>query len=258
MSAASRISAPRAIIAEDETAQRRELRATLADLWPELEIVAECEDGLAALEAVAAHRPDVVFLDIRMPGLSGLEVARAAAGNAQVVLITAYDAFALEAFDKGAIDYLLKPVKRERLAVTVERLRHRLAQGEPRDVEALLKNLQDRLGLTTPSRISWISASSGGTIRMIAIDDVVMFRAEDKYTAVITASGVAHIRTPLKDLLVQLDPDAFWQVHRSVIVRVAAIRAIRRDDDGRLRLQVAGHAETVPVSASLQERFKPM
>ncbi len=250
--------AVKGIIAEDETTQRRELRATLADLWPELDIVAECEDGLAALEAVAVHRPDVVFLDIRMPGLSGLEVARAAAGNAQVVLITAYDAFALEAFDQGAIDYLLKPVKRERLAVTVERLRRRLAQGERPDVSVLLERLQGRLTANTASRISWISASSGGTIRMIAIDDVVMFRAEDKYTAVVTVSGVAHIRTPLKDLLAQLDPDVFWQVHRSAIVRVSAIRAIRRDDDGRLRLQVAGHAETVPVSAGLQERFKPM
>lgn len=251
---------PTAVIAEDEGAQRQELKALLRELWPELRIAAECEDGLAAMEALHAHSPDVAFLDIRMPGVSGLEVARAAGcapKNAHVVLITAYDEFAVGAFEAGAADYLLKPVRRERLAATVARLKTRLCEGrraEPLDIVGLL---QARLA---PERrwMSWISASAGDIIRMIAVDDVLAFRSEDKYTCVLTAQGAAHIRTPLKDLVGQLDPDLFWQVHRSAIVRVSAIRAVRRDEDGRMRVHLTGSAETVPVSAAFQDRFRPM
>lgn len=247
---------PVAIIAEDEGAQRQDLIAQLRELWPELRIAAECEDGLAAVEALRGRAPDIAFLDIRMPGVSGLEVARAA-GDAHIVFITAYDEFAVHAFEAGAADYLLKPVRRDRLAATVERLKKRLADGHrpaPLDLVALL---EARLA---PERrwMSWISASAGDTIRMIAVDDVLAFRSEDKYTCVLTAQGSAHIRTPLKELIGQLDPDVFWQVHRGAIVRVAAIRAARRDEDGRLRLVLNGSAETVPVSAAFQDRFRPM
>ena len=251
---------PTAIIAEDEGAQRQELKDLLRELWPELQVVAECEDGLAAVEALHAHAPDVAFLDIRMPGVSGLEVARVAGSapkNAHVVLITAYDEFAVSAFEAGAADYLLKPVRRERLAATIVRLKQRLAEGKPAVPLDLVSLLQARLA---PQQrwMSWISASAGDTIRMIAVDDVLAFRSEDKYTCVLTAQGTAHIRTPLKDLIGQLDPDVFWQVHRGAIVRVDAIRAIRRDEDGRLRIHLTGSAETVPVSAAFQDRFRPM
>ena len=255
---------PVAIIAEDEGAQRLELKALLAELWPELHIAAECEDGLAAIEALQAHAPDVAFLDIRMPGVSGLEVARAAGDtsknaprNAHVVLITAYDEFAVRAFEAGAADYLLKPVRRDRLAATIARLKKRVADGKPARPLDLVSLLEARL---TPERrwMSWISASAGDTIRMIAIDDVLAFRSEDKYTCVLTAQGSAHIRTPLKDLIGQLNPEVFWQVHRGAIVRVEAIRAVRRDEDGRMRVHLTGSAETLPVSAAFQDRFRPM
>lgn len=255
---------PVAIIAEDEGAQRRELKALLAELWPELRIAAECEDGLAAMEALHDHAPDVAFLDIRMPGVSGLEVARAAGETApnahktpHVVLITAYDEFAVRAFEAGAADYLLKPVRRERLAAAIVRLKKRLADGKPAVPLDIVSLLEARL---TPERrwMSWVSASAGDTIRMIAIDDVLAFRSEDKYTCVLTAQGSAHIRTPLKELIGQLNPDLFWQVHRGAIVRVAAIRAVRRDEDGRLRIHLTGSAETLPVSAAFQDRFRPM
>lgn len=247
---------PTAIIAEDEGAQRQELKALLAGLWPELRIAAECEDGLAAMEALQQHAPDIAFLDIRMPGVSGLEVARAA-GDAHVVLITAYDEFAVGAFEAGAADYLLKPVRRERLSATIDRLKKRLADGQKARPLDLVSLLEARLA---PERrwMSWVSASAGDTIRMIAVDDVLAFRSEDKYTCVLTAQGSAHIRTPLKELIAQLNPELFWQVHRGAIVRVAAIRAVRRDEDGRLRIHLTGSAETLPVSAAFQDRFRPM
>ncbi len=247
---------PTAIIAEDEGAQRLELKALLGELWPGLEIVAECEDGLAAMEALHDFKPDVAFLDIRMPGVSGLEVAQAA-GDTHVVLITAYDEFAIRAFEAGAADYLLKPVRRDRLAATIARLTRRLADGQRAAPLDLVGLLEARL---TPERrwMSWVSASAGDTIRMIPIDEVLAFFSEDKYTCVLTKQGSTHIRTPLKDLIGQLNPEFFWQVHRGAIVRVAAIRAVRRDEDGRMRIHLNGSAETLPVSAAFQDRFKPM
>jgi len=249
---------PIAIIAEDEAPQRQELRALLSELWPELNIVAECEDGLAALTAIEEHRPAVAFLDIRMPGMSGLEVARAAGDRCQVIFITAYEEYALRAFDEGAVDYLQKPVARERLRLAIERTRARLANGSRVDMAALIDMVQARMASGAKPGIKWITASVGNTMKMFSIDEVLFFQAQDKYTRVVTADSEGHIRTPLKELLAALDSETFWQVHRSAIVRVGAIRAIDKDADGKLRLSVRGHAEVLPVSSAFQYRFRGM
>ena len=248
---------PTAIIAEDELPQRRELRAMLAELWPELNILAECDDGLAALQALEDHQPSVAFLDIRMPGVSGLEVARAAGTQCQVIFITAYEEYALRAFDEGAVDYLQKPVARERLSRAVERTRARLSSGSPVDMAALLDLVQSRLAPTGKS-IRWITASVGNTMKMFSIDEVLFFQAQDKYTRVVTSDSEGHIRTPLKELLAVLDSESFWQVHRSAIVRVGAIRAVEKSEDGKLRLTIRGHQEILPVSSAFQYRFRGM
>jgi len=248
---------PTALIAEDELPQRRELRALLAELWPELDVVAECEDGLAALQALEQHRPQVAFLDIRMPGISGLEVARAAGDHCQVIFVTAYEEYALRAFDEGAVDYLQKPVARERLRRAVERTRARLGSGAQVDMTALIDMVQSRLAPGGKS-IKWITASVGNTMKMFSIDEVLFFQAQDKYTRVVTADSEGHIRTPLKELVAALDSETFWQVHRSVIVRVGAIRSLEKDEDGKLRLNVRGHAEILPVSSAFQYRFRGM
>jgi DNA-binding LytR/AlgR family response regulator len=248
---------PTAVIAEDELPQRRELRTLLAELWPELHIVAECDDGLAALNALEQHRPQVAFLDIRMPGVSGLEVARAAGSHCQVIFITAYEEYALRAFDEGAVDYLQKPVARDRLRRAVERTRARLSSGTPVDMAALIDMVQARLAPGGKS-IKWITASVGNTMKMFSIEEVLFFQAQDKYTRVVTADSEGHIRTPLRELLASLDPETFWQVHRSVIVRVGAIRAVEKEEDGKLRLTVRGHGESLPVSSAFQYRFRGM
>jgi DNA-binding LytR/AlgR family response regulator len=246
-----------AILAEDEAPQRQELRALLAELWPALDVVAECEDGLAALQALDQHNPDVAFLDIRMPGVSGLEVARAAGGRCHVIFITAYEEYALRAFDEGAIDYLQKPVARDRLRLAIERTQSRLGSGSMVDMAALLDLVQARLAPARPG-IKWITASVGNAVKMFQVDEVLFFQAQDKYTRVVTADNEGHIRTPLKDLLPSLDSEVFWQVHRSVIVRVGAIRAVEKADDGKLRLSVRGHSEQLPVSSAFQHRFRGM
>lgn len=249
---------PIAVIAEDETPQRLELRALLAELWPDLNIVAECEDGLAALEALEIHRPQVAFLDIRMPGVSGLEVARAAGTQCQVIFITAYEEYALRAFEEGAVDYLLKPVARERLSRAIERARSRLQSGAYVDMATLIDLVQARLSFAGKPGIKWITASVGNSVKMFSIDEVLFFQAQDKYTRVVTADGEGHIRTALKELLPALDSQEFWQVHRSVIVRVGAIRAVEKDADGKLLLFVRGREDVLPVSGAFQHRFRGM
>ena len=249
---------PTAIIAEDETPQRQELRALLAELWPQLNVVAECEDGLSALEALEQHRPQLAFLDIRMPGVSGLEVARAAGTQCQVIFISAYEEYALRAFDEGAVDYLLKPVARERLSRAIERARSRLDGTSHVDMAALIDVVQARLGSGGRQGIKWITASVGNAVKMYSIDEVLFFQAQDKYTRVVTADSEGNIRTPLKELLSALDSETFWQVHRSVIVRVGAIRAVEKGDDGKLLLTVRGRPDVLPVSSSFQHRFRGM
>jgi DNA-binding LytR/AlgR family response regulator len=248
---------PTAVIAEDELPQRQELRAMLAELWPELHIVAECEDGLAALSALGQYRPQVAFLDIRMPGVSGLEVARAAGADCQVIFITAYEEYALRAFDEGAVDYLLKPISRDRLSRTAERARARLNDGTHVDMAALIDMIQAKLAPGNRG-IKWITASVGNAVKMFPIDEVLFFQAQDKYTRVVTADNEGNIRTPLKDLLAALDSGTFWQVHRSVIVRVSAIHTVEKGEDGKLHLSVRGHQEVLPVSSAFQHRFRGM
>ncbi len=250
---------PTALIAEDEAPQRAALVEALGRVWPELRIGAVCEDGEAALEAIEAEAPDVAFLDIRMPGVDGLQVARgAAAAGALVVFTTAYDRHAVEAFEAGAVDYLLKPIDDARLAQAVARLRERLAQAQRPDLDALLARLGDRLAPPAGERIRWITASLGDSLSLIGIDEVLYFQAQDKYVRVVTATAEALIRTPMRELLAGLDPEVFWQVHRSVVVRVAAIERLRKDELGKLRLHLRGREETLPVSTGYQARFRGM
>ena len=250
---------PRALIAEDEEPQRLKLAVLLAELWPELSIVAQCEDGLTALETLTSLQPEVAFLDIRMPGLTGLEIARAASPSTHVVFTTAYDEYAVSAFDHGAIDYLLKPIKRERLEHTVTRLKERAGSTAAPSISAILDALQDRIpSRTNLGAIRWITGSAGNITKMFGIDEVLFFQAQDKYVRVATLEDEVQIRTPLRELLASLDPEAFWRIHRSVIVRAAAIHRIEADAEGKLHLRVKGRSDVLPVSSAFQYRFKPM
>lgn len=255
---------PRAVVAEDEALLREDLLAALGRAWPELEVAAACEDGGAALEAIAEHKPDVAFLDIRMPGLTGLEVARAAGRDVHVVFVTAFDHYAVEAFERDAVDYLLKPVTDERLAATVARLKARLAAGAPApelaQAIAALARLAPGLANGAPpgARLAWIRASVGAQVRMIPVDEVCYFQANDKYTSVFTPDGEALIRTPLKELAAQLDPDRFWQVHRGTIVNLAHVASTARDLAGRVFIALRARPEKVAVSRAFAHLFRQM
>ncbi|WP_242108960.1 LytR/AlgR family response regulator transcription factor [Luteimonas aquatica] len=254
---------PDCIVAEDEELLRNALVSLLGEAWPELRIVAVCEDGGSALEAIAEHRPQYAFLDIRMPGLTGLEVAAAAARAelpTQVVFVTAYDQYAIDAFDRGAIDYLLKPVSRERLAATVRRLRARDSHHPDADtLAALLRRLQDALpGRDSATALSWLTASAGKETRLIMVDDVLYFQADNKYTTVVTAEGEALLRKPIRELLVALDPAVFKQIHRATIVNLKAIASIVRDDSGKGTLRLKHREETLTVSQPFMTLFRNM
>ncbi|HVI25324.1 MAG TPA: LytTR family DNA-binding domain-containing protein [Xanthomonadaceae bacterium] len=254
-------SAPTAIVAEDEAILRDALVAQLGEAWPELRVLAACEDGAAALEAIAEHTPDVAFLDIRMPGLSGLEVAQAAAEaspRTQVVFVTAYDQYAIDAFERGAIDYLLKPVAAERLEATVRRLRERAAQPDAAALAALARQLGAVAAQRDVPPLTWLTASAGRETRLILVDDVAYFRADHKYTTVVTAEGEALLRTPIRELLERLDPATFKQIHRSTIVNLRAIAAITRDDSGRGTVRLKSRPETLAVSQPFMALFRHM
>ena len=250
------------IVAEDEALLRQSLVEELGRAWPALQIVAECEDGASAVEALAEHQPDVAFLDIRMPGLTGLEVAAAAADaspRTRIVFVTAYDQYAIDAFDRGAIDYLLKPVKPERLDATVARLQARDTLPDA----ASLASLLDKLGALPKSTASvepltWLTASAGRETRLILIDDVAYFRADQKYTTVVTAEGEALLRSSLRELLPRLDGNTFKQIHRSTIVNLKAIAGITRDDTGRGTVRLKQRPETLTVSQPFMTLFKHM
>ncbi len=257
-----------AIVAEDEPLLRAELVAQLHAIWPELEIVAEAEDGAHALEEIAAKRPDLVFLDIRMPGLTGLDVAAAIPSlgvPTQVIFVTAFNQYAIDAFEKGAIDYLLKPVTPERLAATIERIKSRLTAAPAAGsdaLQALVQQLQlamaQELHDHQRESLAWISAGTGRETKLIMIDDVAYFQADNKYTVVMTAEGEALIRTPIKELLDGLDPAHFKQIHRSTIVNLRAIKSISRDDTGKGVIKLKFRNETLQVSQPFMHLFRNM
>ena len=247
---------PTALIAEDEPLMRERLKERLAEAWPELEIVAEAADGDEALAAFDAHRPELAFLDIRMPGRTGLDVAAAIGADCHVVFITAYDQYALAAFDAGAVDYLLKPVDAERLAVTVDRVRRKMAAA-PADMSALIADL--RLAMRGEgTRLKWIKAAVGKQVRLIAVDDVVYFQSDTKYTRVVLAHSEALIRTPLKNLIGSLDPDRFWQIHRGTIVNVDAVAGVQREDAERQFVLLKERPERLAVSRQFFHLFRQM
>lgn len=244
------------LVAEDEAPQREALCAMLARLWPAAR-VRVAEDGLDALEQVEAHPVDLAFLDIRMPGASGLVVAeRVIARGGGVVFTTAYDAHAVQAFDQGALDYLLKPLSEARVERAIARWRPGRDAGRDVAPGLDLTALAALLRGAERSRLRWISASLGDTVRVFGIDDVQAFHAEDKMTRVLTPHGDAVIRTTLRELMPQLDPDAFWQVHRSLIVRVGAIDILHRDELGRGMLRLKGRSERFVVSKAALPRFR--
>ncbi|WP_159017461.1 LytR/AlgR family response regulator transcription factor [Cognatiluteimonas profundi] len=253
---------PTCVIAEDEALLRQALLDQLAQAWPQLQVIAACEDGACALEAIAEHQPHVAFLDIRMPGLSGLDVAAAAAQvspRTQIVFVTAYDQYAVDAFERGAIDYLLKPITAERLAATVQRLQLRADRPDAEALAALLERLGRNLPRADdPEPLTWITASAGRETRLILVDDVAYFRADNKYTTVVTADGEALLRTPIRELMTVLDTSTFKQIHRSTIVNLKAIAGIVRDDSGRGTVRLKSRPETLTVSAPYMALFRHM
>lgn len=239
-----------ALIAEDEGPQRRALARLLADAWPELRVVAECANGTSALAALKAERPTIAFLDIKMAGKDGLTVAQQAGTSTQIVFTTAYEQHAVRAFELGAVDYILKPVTAERLESTLNRIRTRLASSR----------VDSHAPTTTPDapRLAWITASSGNHVKFIAIEDVLFFGACDSCTRAVTADEEAILRTPLREILQRLNRDEFWQVHRSFIVQLRAIEAVKRNELGGLEIGVRGRKEVIPVSHAFRGRFRGM
>jgi DNA-binding LytR/AlgR family response regulator len=277
--------APRALIADDERLLREQLRARLAEVWPELQIVAEAKNGTEAVALTEEHHPEFVFLDIRMPGMTGVEAARAIAQlptdddtpdawpGCEIVFITAYDQYAIEAFEQGVVDYVLKPAERERLLVTVERIKKRLAQRRsnsngngngtsddtpPVSMQQLLQKLATRMDPTKAPTLRWIQATVGQSIQMIPVEEVLFFISDEKYTRVQTASVEALIRKPIKELIEELDAEVFWQIHRSTLVNTRFISGVSRDLRGRQLVAVKGHPEKLEVSRSFTGLFKGM
>jgi DNA-binding LytR/AlgR family response regulator len=244
--------APRILIADDEPLLRAALREMLTQLWPDAEIVGEAADGIEALRLAQQLAPDVAFLDIRLPGLSGLEVARTFGARTPVVFVTAHHEHALAAFDEGAHDYLVKPLDGERLARCVTRLRARLHTPPP-DLARIVQALRPK---AAPP--SWLQATIGSTIHFIDLADVVYFCSEQKYTRVVTNGTVAHIRTPIKELADALEEAGFWQIHRGYMVAVKRIAAVTREEDGAMWLSLRQHDTRLPVSQRFQHRFKGM
>ncbi len=261
---------PTALIADDERLMRDQLRLRLSEVWPELVIVAEAKNGAEAVELVAKERPDVAFLDIRMPGLTGIEAAAAMSeveGKLpQIVFVTAYDQYAIEAFERGAVDYVLKPAQSDRLAATVQRVKTRLTP-DGADMGALIAQLKATIGASLnttaahderPSALRYIQATIGSQLRMIPVDDVLFFTSDEKYTRVQTPTVEALIRKPIKELLAELNPDKFWQIHRSTIVNVARIAGVVNDERGHKIVSMQGHPEKLEVSRSYVHLFKQM
>jgi len=251
---------PTAVVADDERLMREQIIGRLKEAWPELSIVGEAANGREAVALVRSLEPDIVFLDISMPEMDGIQAAQALAGAVHVVFVTAHDEYAIRAFEQGAIDYLLKPAEPERLALTCERLRARL-EDAPDSMSDLLAQLSQRLGggtLKPREYMRWVQASVGANIRMIPTSDILFFRAEDKYTRVQTTSFEALIRKPIKELIDELDPNEFWQIHRATVVRVDAVEQVSRNFRGQQTVHVKGSPEKLEVSRSFNHLFKQM
>ncbi len=253
---------PTAVIADDERLMRELLRSRLSKAWPELQIVAEAKNGQEAVDLVTQHEPDFVFLDIRMPGMTGIEAAREivdAEVKTQVVFVTAYDEYAVQAFEQGAVDYVLKPAEEERLSVTVERLKGKL-KTPPTDVtelSAILSKLS-RNNAAPSQNLRFIQANVGSTLRMIDVDEVIFFQSDEKYTRVQLREGEALIRKPIKELIDELNADLFWQIHRSTLVAAKEISTVSRDFRGRLIITLKNHSQKLEVSRSYTHLFKGM
>ncbi|MBB3282143.1 LytTR family DNA-binding domain-containing protein [Mitsuaria sp. BK037] len=269
--------APTALIADDEPLLRDSLQRSLALLWPELRVVAQARNGREAVEMFELHRPDIAFLDVHMPGVNGMEAARQIARQAQVVFVTAFEEYALQAFERGAIDYLVKPVDEARLADTIGRLKERLGgrpglgAAHPAALEAVIDELSRRMArapaLSVPAGgalaadtgpLQWIRASVGSTLKLIPVDEILFLRSDEKYTLVVTAEGEALIRTPIRELIERLDPQRFVQVHRSVVVNLHAISHVTRGPNETADLHLKARPEVLPVSRSYLHLFRQM
>ena len=245
---------PTAVIADDEPLLRAQLKAALAEAWPELEIVAEAANGAEAVNAVREHRPSFAFLDIEMPAMNGLEAAQAIGEQAHVVFVTAYDRYAVEAFERGAVDYVLKPAAAERLAQTARRLRTRLGTLAP-SLDTLLGELARRVAPSS-GRLEWLQASLGSTIKLINVDDVVYFQSDTKYTRVVTRDTEALVKKTLRELSSELDARHFWQVHRGTIVNIRSVASVTSDDTGRREISLHHRPEKLEVSRTFAHLFK--
>jgi DNA-binding LytR/AlgR family response regulator len=264
----------RALIADDERLLREQLRSRLSEAWPDLQICGMARDGFEALRMAEELRPDIVFLDIRMPGLSGMEAAREIVAledwSGQLVFVTAYDEYAISAFEAGAIDYLLKPAETARLKITMDRVLARLhlrtanqksagdagASYSETMLQTLLTVQRQLNGQQAQPRLRWLQCSAGQTTRMVAVEDILFFRSDEKYTRVQTLAQEFLIRTPIRELVPQLDEQQFWQIHRSTIVNVGEIAAVHRDDMGKQRVSLKHHTERLEVSRSFSHLFK--
>ncbi len=254
--------APTALIADDEPLLRESLRSHLARLWPELAIVAEARNGREAVELFDTHLPQVVFLDVHMPGLSGIEAGRSIARRAQIVFVTAYEQYAVQAFEQGALDYVVKPIDAVRLADTVQRLKERLARAaEPLPgTEAVLEHLAGELRRRAAPRawLQWIKASVGSSVRLIPVEQIAFLRSDEKYTLVAWDGGEALIRKTIRELADELDPERFAQVHRSVIVNLHRVREVTRGLNETAEVHLTGRSEVLPVSRSFLHLFRQM
>ena len=249
---------PTAIVAEDEPILRTQLEGKLRKLWPELEVIASVGDGAAALEALEDRAPDFMFLDIQMPEMTGVDVAKHVGGRSHVVFVTAYDQYAIQAFETGAVDYVLKPATDERLGVTIERLKAKLsAPTPPTDLSSVLSELTRQMS-AGKQKLQWIKATIGQNLRMIPVGEVLFFQSDEKYTRVALPDGEALIKTSIRELIDGVDPDVFWQIHRSTLVNVNAISAVTRDFRGQAHVKIKGKDESLVVSRIYSHLFKQM
>lgn len=249
---------PAILLVEDEPLLRQQLRETLTELWPELADIREADCGAAAVRHINEAVPDIAFLDINLPDMSGIEIARLLRGRSRVVFVTAYDEYAIAAFEQEAIDYVLKPATVARLADTVARLKDRQANAATPAMDQLFERLAKQLSPAGARYMRWIHASTGNTLQLIPVEDVLYFNADDKYTQVVTGDGEALIRKPIRELVEELDPEQFWQIHRSTVVRLNAIARVIRTAAGQLTVHLRGSERALQVSRAYAHRFRQM